>query len=91
MSARHYASVFADGHFWHCVFDQRLGFMCGRCKKLLGHTPKVGECCGKCGAQVEEVVYPTKRVDAPRIAGEAKGAERGALRRVSNARGDRNQ
>ncbi len=65
MSARFHCTVFAHEKVFDCPFDHGLGFFCGRCKALLGHTPKLGQVC-KCGARVEEVVYPTKRTPGPR-------------------------
>ncbi len=50
-----YATVSHDGKVWRCVYDTELGFMCGRCKKLLGFHPRVGDICKQCGARVEEV------------------------------------
>ncbi len=56
----YFASVSHASAIFGCVYDDRLGFMCGRCRGLLGWTPKVGQLC-KCGARVEEASYRRRR------------------------------
>ncbi len=55
-----FATVSFGEKVWKCVYDTELGFMCGRCKKLLGFHPRAPHCAHICPARVEEVSTPAR-------------------------------
>lgn len=93
MNAPYYATVSDGQAIYQCVYDSELGFMCGKCRSLLGFRPAQAEVC-KCGARVEEAMYPAKKAQPSQLpdAGmrPVQASVRG-LRGISNARENRNQ
>jgi hypothetical protein len=57
----YYATVSRGEAIYKCVYDHELGFMCGACRGLIGFRPHAQEVCKKCGAKVEEAMYPAKQ------------------------------
>ncbi len=80
--SRFYCRVSRGELMYSCAFDQGLGFFCGACQKLLGHFPRITQTC-VCGARVEEVAFPTKRVDDVRQAPAGHRETPGGLRRIT--------
>lgn len=76
-----YATVSHGQAIFRCVYDSELGFMCGKCRGLLGFRPNPGDVC-KCGARVEEAMYTSKRTNPPAIMTEGQGAQLGGLQKV---------
>lgn len=94
MNAPHYATVSHGQAIYQCVYDHELGFMCGKCRALLGFRPAQSEICAKCGARVEEAMYPAKKAQPshlPDAGMRPVQARVGGLRGISNARENRNQ
>lgn len=87
-----YATVSHGQAIFRCVYDSELGFMCGKCRGLLGFRPDPGDVC-KCGARVEEAMYDSKRAAVNSDVRQAPAGHvanpAGALRRFSNAEKNR--